>query len=233
MGDNNSKYHYGGNVIRHQIGFTSEKYEAPQPIDPHDKQILLRKKGREDFVDATDRIDSIYKENGMWTIRFKLSPEVYHYHPDSVRIIGEAVRTTGGEYGPFVFDQQKPRNEKLMEYLLQFCKCQAEHSDVKDDNEEGLPPFSLIEKHLEKVDGTAYILGKYLSGQALIKKSNNIPIAPFGCNASQKAAAEAALRSEMSVIEGPPAQQKRQPRWGCQSQRLQGLLLAEFCFVRL
>lgn len=87
-------------------------------------------------------------------------------------------------------------------------KLAAETSLLSDDND------SILSKQYEKVDVKRdnVPLAQYLGSKRKLDtcKIRTQIYYPFGCNASQKAAVEAALTHQLSIIQGPPGTGKTQ-----------------------
>lgn len=114
---------------------------------------------------------------------------------------------------------------KGLEYfkrIADLCKLPDESPDelpdeLPDDAEQSFlsKEKSLLSKKYEALDFVSEdsALATYLSPNEFLLKSiseNNIPIFPFGCNASQYKAVKKALKNQISVIEGPPGTGKTQ-----------------------
>ena len=99
----------------------------------------------------------------------------------------------------------KNGGNSIWDYL---CKMAAETGLVAKDEENILSKqFELVDRMRDNVP-----LAQYLGDKTKLT-THNLPklvLYPFGCNASQKIAVEAALTHQVSIIQGPPGTGKTQ-----------------------
>lgn len=180
------------------------------------RKIFIKKKGKPDFEDCTNDVQSMELKNGHWEIVFKTSDIAYPFSRDNVRLMNEEVAKKENEdFGHYEYDNEKSREENILQYLVQFCYSQAKVANREgneDEDEEGITPFGLVGGALEsmsfKDSGSA--LEAYLKGSANVMQDYKPRIFPFGCNGSQKKAVEEAITHQISIIEGPPGTGKTQ-----------------------
>lgn len=97
----------------------------------------------------------------------------------------------------------------LFEYFRQCARLNTVGSIENEDSDSKGILYSIYSR-IGFIDENT-VAANYLNPDKGIGKSNiDIPIFPFGCNASQVRAVKAALSNQMSVIQGPPGTGKTQ-----------------------
>lgn len=153
-------------------------------MPPHDKIVLI--KGE----DKTKQIKSINFVGPKVRVVFTNDPKVYFYNRHNVRVIESTL--------------SNKTSNKRFQYLKEIAQRVGVHA------EDGT---NILEQHYNKIDFIPpdSCLSTYLSGNYDHKiKPLPLTIFPFGFNASQKRAVEAALKYTISVIQGPPGTGKTQ-----------------------
>lgn len=148
------------------------------------------------FLKGVDKSDSVYSYERIgdkYIIVFNNNDQEYTYYARDVEIIES------------VFNQEAPLN--LFEYLYKIT--------YKIDIEKDGTRLDILANHFSKLGFVAKesLLGYYLSGEISDFQNNyNLTqeIYPFGFNSSQKEAINKALKSKISIIEGPPGTGKTQ-----------------------
>ena len=165
------------------------------------KRIWLRRKGEKRFDEVTGQVLSCRKtSSGSWKIAWRNGKTLYH-KAENVWI-------------ETISEETLRRRADVLGYLANFAGKEASAETAS----EGTVPeaYAALAKNLEYLasggldDDSA--LRDYLDGQPRRPRWKEEPpvIFPFGCNKSQKAAVETALRKSLSVIEGPPGTGKTQ-----------------------
>ncbi len=168
-----------------------EKLTGPEELNPNIYRIFVS--GQELF-NITQIFEFSSKCDCYWHICFGNGSE-RDYRKSDLNIVES------------VLSQSASAN--VFEYIKQIAGL----SDIKNE----YTGEKLLTKKFEKIpfvgDDTA--LAKYLEPLSLqndinIKKCENIPIFPFGCNNSQYNAVKNAIEYQISIIQGPPGTGKTQ-----------------------
>lgn len=109
--------------------------------------------------------------------------------------------------------EKNSATDPKLRYVLDYFRKMAEIVSVKDEQEQ-----SFLSKQYQRMTTLSpkSVLATYLKPESLTTSPNStfyqsaLPYFPFGFNLSQKEAAEKALSSQISVIEGPPGTGKTQ-----------------------
>ncbi len=188
--NNNGNYSI---IFRHSSSVYSYKEENvlclthPDKPDPANYQIAI--KGR-----ALSKIEtlSIFKSGSesYWHIRFQNGKE-YDYKGKDLQITRSCLAET------------------CSKTLFGYLKKVAEVNELKTDD-----GTKLLAKQYEKINFIAddRAIAVYLNPQKYkLQAQNTSPlIFPFGCNASQQKAVQAAFENQISVVQGPPGTGKTQ-----------------------
>ena len=159
----------------------------PDKPDPNNYQIIS--KGR---TLSNIKALSIFKtgSHNYWHIRF-LNGKEYDYREKDLEIIESCL----GE----------SRSKSIFEYL----KKVADANELKADD-----GTKLLAKQYEKIHFIANnrAIAVYLNPQKykMQTRTASTLIFPFGCNASQQKAVQAAFENQISVVQGPPGTGKTQ-----------------------
>ena len=161
------------------------------PIVLNPKMYRISREGRDLF-----NIDAIYvfrSENDFyWHICFNDGSE-RDYKQEDIKLVESCL------------------NQKQSANVFEYIKQIASLSEIKNkDSGE-----KILEKRFEQVDfiGKETVLAKYLNPppeHTSDKRSEYVPIFPFGCNNSQYKAVKNAMENQISVIQGPPGTGKTQ-----------------------
>lgn len=152
---------------------------------------LTDKNGRQDKTRQIKRIHfDEYKK--IYLITFENSEKVFHYRPENVEIIRNAVVS-----------------EENTGTVFSYLKNIASLSDMRNDFDE-----KILVKNYERVRlvNPNSALAFYLNpiGKKIRWLGIAHPIFPFGCNNSQYKAVTEALENSFSIIQGPPGTGKTQ-----------------------
>lgn len=152
---------------------------------------LTDKNGKQDKTRQIKRIRFNETKN-IYLITFENSERIFHYKPENVEIIGNALAA-----------------EKQTGTVFEYLKNIASLSDMRNDFDE-----KILVKNYERVRlvNPDSALAFYLNPNGKKIKWNGIahPIFPFGCNNSQYKAVTNALENSFSIIQGPPGTGKTQ-----------------------
>ncbi|WP_029409972.1 AAA domain-containing protein [Treponema pedis] len=152
---------------------------------------LTDKNGKQDKTRQIKRIRFNETKN-IYLITFENSEKVFHYKPENVEIIRNALAA-----------------EKQTGTVFEYLKNIASLSDMRNDFDE-----KILVKNYERVRlvNPDSALAFYLNPNGKKIKWNGIvhPIFPFGCNNSQYKAVTNALENSFSIIQGPPGTGKTQ-----------------------
>lgn len=160
---------------------------SPEKPDPNDYQIVS--KGR-----TLSNIEALYVfyagKHSYWHIRFQNGKE-YDYKGEDLQITQSCLK--------------EPCSRSVFEYL----KKVADVNGLKADD-----GTKLLAKQYEKIHFIAdnRAIAVYLNPQKykLQPWSTSTLIFPFGCNASQQKAVQAAFENQISIVQGPPGTGKTQ-----------------------
>ena len=152
---------------------------------------LTDKNGRQDKTRQIKRIRFDESKN-IYLITFENSEKVFHYKPEKVEIIRNAVVA-----------------EEKTGTVFSYLKEIASLSEMRNDFDE-----KILVKNYERVRlvNPNSALAFYLNPSGKKIKWHGIahPIFPFGCNNSQYKAVTEALENSFSIIQGPPGTGKTQ-----------------------
>lgn len=160
---------------------------SPEKPDPNDYQIVS--KGR-----TLSNIEALYVfytgKHSYWHIRFQNGKE-YDYKGEDLQITQSCLK--------------EPCSRSIFEYL----KKVADVNGLKADD-----GTKLLAKQYEKIHFIAdnRAIAVYLNPlkYKLHPWSTSTLIFPFGCNASQQKAVQAAFENQISIVQGPPGTGKTQ-----------------------
>lgn len=187
---------YDGNykiVFRHSpCAYTYKKENVlwltdPTKLDPNNYQIIS--KGR-----TLSNIETLFVFNtgshSYWHVHFQNGKE-YDYKEEDLQITQSCL--------------EEPHSRSIFEYL----KKVADVNKLKADD-----GTKLLAKQYEKISFIANdrAIAVYLNPQKyqLQTRTASTLIFPFGCNASQQKAVQAAFENQISVVQGPPGTGKTQ-----------------------
>lgn len=152
---------------------------------------LTDKNGKQDKTRQIKRI-RFDESKSIYLITFENSEKVFHYRPENVEIIRNAVVT-----------------EEKTGTVFSYLKEIASLSDMRNDFDE-----KILVKNYERVRfvNPNSALAFYLNpiGKKIKWFGISHPIFPFGCNNSQYKAVTEALENSFSIIQGPPGTGKTQ-----------------------
>lgn len=152
---------------------------------------LTDKNGRQDKTRQITRIQ-FDSAKDLYLVTFENSEKVFHYKPENVEIIRNAVVA-----------------EKHTGTVFEYLKNIASLSEMKNDDGEKILVKNYERLRLVHPDSA---LAFYLNPVGKKIKWNGVahPIFPFGCNNSQFKAVTNALENSFSIIQGPPGTGKTQ-----------------------
>lgn len=142
----------------------------------------------------TSEIDSLRFEGELLFVKFKNNDKEYSYKKNSYEIV------------------EKAKNHVLFNYYKDICYYFKNNQNNKDDKED----ISFLYKEFIKMESSPIHKDSALyafinpAKNSMDKKNNRTIIYPFGSNLSQSQAINNALRSKISIIEGPPGTGKTQ-----------------------
>ena len=160
---------------------------TPEKPDPNNYQIISKGK-----ILSNIEVLSIFntRPHSYWHIRFQNGKE-YDYKKEDLQITQSCLR--------------EPGSKSIFDYL----KKVADINGLKADD-----GTKLLAKQYEKIRFIAdnRAIAVYLNPQKYKSQSLNTStlIFPFGCNASQQKAVQAAFENQISIVQGPPGTGKTQ-----------------------